>query len=91
MINTASLQDLLTFKLSKSVANRLLILRNKKENFTDLKELLFVEGLGLKRIEGLCMKILNIDGRMKVTESKKQSERSKTYHQPKISDYILKV
>ena len=91
-INNASLQELMSYKLSKTVANKLIVSRKKKAQFEDIKQLLFVDGLGLKKIESLCKNILNkTDTQIINNQVKTTKVHRKSYHNPRITDKDLEV
>lgn len=60
-LNSATLKDLTGYKLSNTAAQKLISARQKNGSFKHIRDLLLVQGLGLKRIESLCNRIVNFD------------------------------
>lgn len=75
--NEASLKQLSDFKLSKSVADKLIQARQRKGSFKHIRDLLLVEGLGFKKIEAVCNQIVNFDvnGANEERQARKRSRR----------------
>ena len=105
VLNTATSQHLISFGISKGMANRLLKHRERIGGFEELSQLLEVDGLGIKGTEGLCKCLLQCCGSVSVSEGKLSSSSmlqcdmadlemligQKRFIKPQLSKAILKV
>ncbi|KAF2357743.1 RuvA domain 2-like [Trinorchestia longiramus] len=87
VLNAATEEELLSYKLPKGNAQKLLAVRKKKKQFEDIKDLIFVEGIGLKKIELICHHILHGEAPAKV-KPKSVKRITMGVIQPKIPDYL---
>ena len=68
-LNSFTKEELISSKLPKAAVNKFLTLRSQKGSFTDISELLYIEGVGFKQAKAICSAALN-EGKIETIQRK---------------------